>query len=55
MQNSLKITKCDVIHSVLNLRVFYPGLPEADAFPGAPRPHPEEDDAQTEAAPGESR
>lgn len=34
-------------------RVLRPRFPKADAFPGAPRPHPEEDDSQTEAAPGE--
>lgn len=36
-------------------RVFRPWFPKADAFPGAPRPNPEEDDAQTEAAPGETQ
>lgn len=40
--------------SVLTFRVFCPRLPETDAFPGAPRSYPQEDDAQTETAPGET-
>lgn len=34
---------------------FCPWLPKADAFPGAPRTHPQEDDAQTETTPGQPR
>lgn len=33
-------------------RVLRPRVPQADPLPGAPRPHPEEDPAQAEAAPG---
>lgn len=33
-------------------RVLRAWFPKADPLPGAPRPHSEEDDAQTEAAPG---
>lgn len=34
-------------------RVLRPRFPKADPFPGAPRPHSEEDHAQAEAALGE--
>lgn len=43
-----------LLHLGHPFRVFCARLPEADAFPGTSRPHPQEDDAQTEATPGET-
>ncbi|MEQ2213333.1 hypothetical protein XENOCAPTIV_013148, partial [Xenoophorus captivus] len=41
--------------SICTFRVFHPRFPKVDAFPGTPRPDPQEDDAQTEAASGETQ